>query len=394
MTVNIQDTDMFFVQRTSTRDSVNLKLYGDQLRNYIESTQLNLNNEVVGDVENLKIEVDQIKTDISLILGQDRFGNTDGLLFEIKEDFANEILRLDDVDTDIKIDIGDLDIRIKRLEEYSDIKGFYYIQPSSEFAISKETGMVFDNPKEDEVTKIRINKEDLRGTTFSFLNVNEGEKIEIIRFDTNNVVRRRLLYNIKKVTPPSDGIEYVEVEVTYLFSTGEQPLSEIISDKDEVRVELFPAFDASGTVDQSYVDNAIEKLEIDLSNEIDQVKLLSGVTSVEAIDDSITVNSSAGGGTGIVRISANPKIVPYNLLTAKSDQLGGVKVTTLSGAVHALVGINNLEKLVVQESTNDKRGVNFKGQCCIVSGSVPNTSEFGQGQIIWHTDKKVLYIVT
>lgn len=389
--VNVQDSDMFFVQRTSTRDSVNLKLYGSQLRNYIEQTQLNLNTEIVGEFKDLQDVVAQNTADISAIIEV-----PDGLIATLDTKIQGQITDLVDVDTDIKSDIGKLYERIQRLEEYSDIKGFYYIQPSSEFATSKKTMMVFNDPEEDKVTKIRINKEDVTGTTFSFLNVVKEDKIEIIKFDGNNIMRKRLLYNITTVGLNSVN-DYVELDVEYLFSTGTQPLSDFIGDGDgdEVRIELFPAWDASSAVTQDYVDNRVDNLESELTSQISVVKGMAGVSKIVGLDG-IQITSKGGSevGTGEVSIKAIPVIQQYDLPPAKSTELGGVKITTLSGPLHSVVGINSDDKLVVQESTNNKRGVNIKGQCCVASGSVPNTSDYSQGQIIWHTGKKVLYLVT
>lgn len=393
----IQDTDRFFVQRTSTKIKTNLALEGSQLRDYIEETQLNLNNEVVGDVEDLKLEVIQINSAIDLIIGDG------GLIDELKLDISEEEAARIAADVVQDDTISQLDIRIQRLEEYSDIKGFYYIQPVDTFPGSNMLvgGMTFNNSQDDLITGIKLKSTDIRGNIFSYVNINEGEKIEIVNLDSNNTVRKRLLFNIESVTPPASNKAYVELSVTYLFSTGDKTLQDLIDAYDpdplvptsdyEVRVELFPAFDPSGTVTQSYVDNKVSDLDEELRKEIDNVKLTSGVSRIVA-GQNITLSPS--DGLGDVTITSSPVIQSYNLPAATTTSIGGVKVSGISGTTSNIIGIDSNKKLTIQDSTNNKKGANYKGQCCVQGSGQINSADYKQGQLIWHQGKGVLFLAT
>lgn len=403
MTV-IQESDRFYIQRISSRLKTNYALEATQLREFVEETQLSLHTDVVDRIDVLEEKVDNLEGWIEVIIGDPiADGDFGGLIKDLNDLILEKESDRKAADLDHDVDIQKLDTRIQRLEEFSSINAFYYLQDPSDYTSNILTGgMAFDSVVDKDITGIKLNTSDLRDTEFSYVNISAGEKIEIIRFDSNNTVRKRLLFNIEDVTPPSPGVDYVTLVVTYLFSTSLQTLSlqEIIDSYDpdpsvptseyEMRVEVFPAFDSSGAVTQTYVDNKVDDLDVKLTAEIKKVDDKSGVSKIVP-GNGITVSSN----TGEVTITAVPVIQPYDLPVAKTGHLGGVKISSLSGSVVPAVGINDSEKLVVQESTSTSRGVNYKGQCCVMSGNnIPNTSDFRQGQMIWHTGNNVLYIVT
>ena len=146
-----------------------------------------------------------------------------------------------------------------------------------------------------------------------------------------------------------------------------------------------------GVALQSYVDNKVSDLDEELRKEIDNVKLTAGVSRIVA-GQNITL--SPNDGLGDVTITSSPVIQNYNLPSATTTSLGGVKVSGISGTTSNIIGIDSNKKLTIQDSTNNKKGANYKGQCCVQGGGNINSADYKQGQLIWHQAKGVLFLAT
>lgn len=359
---------------------------GFQLREFVAETQIAVNDAIIAEFNQMKLRVSILEGHIIRL---------DSEIDTLKIDLAQEITSRQLEDSILKYDIEALKIRVDNLESYSDIKGFYYLQPPSDYPGAQMLvgGMAFNSSVDNEITGIKLKTTDYRGQTFTYTNINPGEKIEIVNLDSNGTIRKRLLFNIEQVAPPVSGSkEFVELSVTYLFSTGDKTLEQLSDEKAEFVAEIFPAFDPQATVTQGYVDNSINTLDDKLSAEIEQVALSAGVNQIIAGSG---VSISPSNGKGAVTITSTVEPPPYTLQPASTSTLGGVKVSSFDGsAISGIIGISN-EKLTIQESTNIKRGVNFKGQCAIHNNnSAPNPDNYTSGTLVWNRTRGQLYIMT
>jgi len=82
----------------------------------------------------------------------------------------------------------------------------------------------------------------------------------------------------------------------------------------------------------------------------------------------------------------------YSLPTATTSTKGGVKAATTSGTYVGCTKMSS-DKIGVVEATNTTRGVHYKGQCAVTSGT-PNPSIYQQGTVVWSSNNGALYVVT
>lgn len=379
-------TDLLYVQRPSSQGNPHFQMDGYQLREFVAETQLSVNDAVIDEFNELKIKVSILQGDVIRI---------DSEIDLLKINLSEEEKDREREDLILKTDLDALKIRVANLEDYSDIKGFYYLQPTEEFTGTqmKTGGMAFNSFVDSDITGIKLKVTDYRGQQFTYININPGEKIEIISLDSNNSIRKRLLFNIEQVSPPVSGSrEFVELQVTYLFSTGDKTLELLSTENAEFIAEIFPAFDPTATVTQSYVDNSVNALDSKLQQEIDNVALTAGVSEIRA-GNNIAISPS--NGKGAVTITSTVVPPSYQLPTASASTKGGVKVSSISGTIHrGIIGISE-QKLTIQESTSSRPGVNYKGQCAIDnSNSPPNPNNYQSGTLVWNRTKGHLYIMT
>lgn len=379
-------TDLLYVQRPSSQGNPHFQMDGFQLRDFVAETQLSVNDAVIDEFNNLKISVSILQGDVIRI---------DSEIDLLKINLSEEEKAREREDLILKTDLDALKIRVANLEDYSDIKGFYYLQPTEEFpgAQMKTGGMAFNSFVDSDIIGIKLNVTDHRGQQFTYININPGEKIELVNLDSNGSIRKRLLFNIEQVVPPVSGSrEFVELQVTYLFSTGDKTLELLSSENAEFIAEIFPAFDPTATVTQSYVDNSVNALDSKLQQEIDKVALTSGVSQILA-GDNIAIDPSSG--TGVVSIRSTVVPPTYQLPVASASTRGGIKVSSISGSIHkGIIGISE-EKLTIQESTNQRVGVNYKGQCAINnSNGTPDPRDYQSGTLVWNRTRGHLFIMT
>ena len=379
-------TDLLYVQRPSSQGNPHFQMDGYQLRDFVSETQLSVNDAIIDEFNDLKIKVSILQGDVIRIES-----NIDLLQIQLNQEEKTR----EREDLILKSDLDALKIRVANLEDYSDIKAFYFLQPTEEFSGTqmKVGGMAFNSFVDSDITGIKLKVTDNRGQQFTYININPGEKIEIVHTDSNNSIRKRLLFNVEQVFPPVSGSrEFVELQVTYLFSTGDKTLQLLSDDNEEFIAEIFPAFDPTATVTQSYVDNSVNALDVKLQQEIDNVALTAGVSQIKA-GNNIIIDPS--NGKGAVTITSTVVPPSYQLPTASAITKGGVKVSSIDGTIHqGIIGISN-EKLTIQESTNARAGVNYKGQCAINnSNATPNPENYQSGTLVWNRTKGHLYIIT
>jgi hypothetical protein len=378
------NTDLLYVQRPSSKGNPHFQMDGFQLRDFVEETQLSVNTGVIDDLNSLKIRVSILEGDIIRI-------DSEIATLNIELDQEKRTRELEDLI--IKTDIDAIKIRLDILEDYSDIRGFYYLQPPG--STIEEGGMAFNNVTDDQITNFKLHRKDYRDQVFTYTNINPGEKIEITHKDSNGSIRKRLLFNIEEVVPPITGIrDYVELKVTYLFSSGDKTLEELSDEKAEFIADIFPAFDPQATVTKEYVDNQIETLDNKLTIDIQEVAKDAGVSQIIP-GDGISITPS--NGLGAVTITATVEPPSYNLPTASTSTLGGVKISALTGSIaNNIIGIDgNTSKLTIQQSTNQRVGVNYKGQCAIYNNNnAPNPDQYTSGTLVWNRTRGQLYIMT
>lgn len=379
-------TDLLYVQRPSSQGNPHFQMDGFQLRDFVAETQLSVNDAIIDEFNNLKISVSILQGDVIRI---------DSEIDLLKINLSEEEKAREREDLILKTDLDALKIRVANLEDYSDIKGFYYLQPTEEFPGTqmKTGGMAFNSFVDSDIIGIKLKVTDHRGQQFTYININPGEKIELVNLDSNGSIRKRLLFNIEQVVPPVSGSrEFVELQVTYLFSTGDKTLELLSSENAEFIAEIFPAFDPTATVTQSYVDNSVNALDSKLQQEIDKVALTSGVSQILA-GDNIAIDPSSG--TGVVSIRSTVVPPSYQLPVATPSTRGGIKVSSISGSIHkGIIGISE-EKLTIQESTNQRVGVNYKGQCAINnSNGTPDPRDYQSGTLVWNRTRGHLFIMT
>ena len=94
---------------------------GYQLRDFVAETQLSVNDAIIDEFNDLKIKVSILQGDVIRIES-----NIDLLQIQLNEE---EKARERD-DLILKSDLDALKLRVANLEDYSDIKGFYYLKPT------------------------------------------------------------------------------------------------------------------------------------------------------------------------------------------------------------------------------------------------------------------------
>ena len=378
------ETDLLFVQRPSSQGNPSFQMDGFQLREFVAETQIAVNDAIISEFNALKIRVSILEGEVIRL---------DTNIEDLRIDLNQEITDRKREDFILETEITDLKNRVDQLESYSDIKGFYYLQPTSDFSGTQmlNGGMAFNSFVDDEIIGIKLKTKDYRDQVFTYININPGEKIEIVNYDSNRSIRKRLLFNIEEVVPPTSSRQFVELKVTYLFSTGDKTLQDLSDNKDEFVVEVFPAFDSTATVTQSYVDNAVDSLDQKLTKEIEEVALTAGVSQIIAGNNIQITN----GGFGAVTITSTVVPPSYQLPPATTNSLGGVKVANPGTVVGGIIGIDNNSKLTIQESTNQNKGVNYKGICAIHnSNNAPDTNNYASGTLVWNRTRGQLYIMT
>jgi len=381
----LQITDLFYIQRPTSLGKPHFQMDGQQLKEFVEKSQLDVSDSYLQEFNDLKIKVSTNTG--SIIQLKDEI---DQLTIDLgKEADSREL-----ADTALRNDLDVIEDRVERLEDFSKVQGFYYLQPVTDFDGNhmKDGGMAFDSHTDDQITGIKFRTKDNRGQVFTYTNINPGEKIEIIRYDNDRNIRKRMLFNIETIVRLPGTVQYLQVDVTYLFSSGDQELSDLSNDKEEFTVNIFPAFDPGGAVDTNYVDNAISQLESELESKIDIVDAKAGVSQIQA---GRNIQLDPSDGKGIVKISATAEPADYILPTSSSSTLGGVKVTNLSGSIHPIIGINSSQKLTVQEATTQRPGVTYVGQCAVINSSTaPKPEDYRSGTLVWNRTQSQLYIMT
>ena len=384
--MSLHINDLFYIQRPTSEGSPHFQMDGYQLREFVAQTQLDISDSYLQDFNDLQIKV-SLNTGSILALEAE--------IDQLKIDLNSEADSRELADTALRNDLEIIQDKVERLEEFTSVQGFYYLQPVSDFSGNhmSEGGMAFNSHTDDQITGMKFKTTDNRGQVFTYININPGEKIEIIRYDDDRNIRKRMLFNIETIVKaPSASNAYLEVDVTYLFSSGDQDLSDLSANEDEFVVNIFPAFDPAGTIDASYVDNAIDTLDNKLQTNIDVVDAKAGVSQIEA---GRNIQLDPSDGKGVVRISATAEPAQYDLPAATPSVLGGVKVTSLSGSIHPIIGINSSQKLTVQEATTTRPGVTYVGQCAVsTSNSAPRAEDYRSGTLVWNRTKSQLYIMT
>ena len=247
----------------------------------------------------------------------------------------------------------------------------------------------------EDIRLMMIHKTDLNGTTFTFSNFEEGDKVEILATDgssacygtvtnnpTNEGYGNMLIaversnggpvedheYLISVYRPGASGGGEVDLDLLdqrYLQLTGGTLSSSLRIQRGAEKTH--PQYKISPNGGTDYATN-IYTLEGQM-----RLRTSPSANESDASGSHIMLDPDVAGG------GANPQTKIWKLATPTSNDMAANK-----GYVDGRT----------PDATNLVKGVTYKGQACVTGNSTPDASSFSQGQLVFSTSSNSLYIRT